>query len=157
MKLHLLRHAKTDQFSVTGKDYDRELLTRGKKQSLGVLNFLENQDLKSTLVYCSGATRTRETLSFLIEQFTETNVHFSNEFYLCSLQSYLEWLWQQNHEEDLFIIGHNFGISDLANYFLEENHEMQTAEYICIEFPFNNWTETSIATGNLFLRFRPSV
>jgi|TARA_R110000737_G_scaffold2188_3_gene6177 phosphohistidine phosphatase len=157
MKLHLIRHAKTEQFSPTGKDFDRELMERGKKQGVELNQFLSNQDLKGALVFCSSSARTRETLSFLTDNFGPENIFFEKSFYLCSEKTYLDWLWQQNHNKDLVIIGHNFGISDLANYFLDESNEMRTAEYVCISFPFESWKETSRSTGSLYLRYRPSA
>ena len=57
-------------------------------------------------------------------------------------KTYLKLIWQENHPDDLVLIGHNFGISDLANYFLDNQIELRTAEYICIEFPFDSWGET---------------
>lgn len=155
MKLHLIRHAKTEQFSPTGKDFDRELMERGKKQSLELNQFLLNQDLKDALVYCSIAARTKETLSYLTPNFTPVNCNYDKLFYLCSEKTFLDWIWEQNHDKDIVIVGHNFGISDLANYFLDENNEMRTAEYVCISFPLESWAETSRATGSLVLRYRP--
>jgi phosphohistidine phosphatase len=157
MKLHLIRHAKTEQFSPTGKDFDRQLMERGKKQGIELSQFLKNQDFKNAVILCSSAARTRETLAFLVSNFSEKNIVFDKEFYLCSVQTFLDSLWKQNHSKDIVIIGHNFGISDLANYFLDENFEMRTCEYVSISFPFDSWSETSRATGSLALRYRPSV
>ncbi len=157
MKLHLLRHAKTEQFSPTGKDFDRELMERGRKQSAQLNQFLSNQDLKNTVVLCSSSARTKETLSFITANFKEENCFFEKDLYLCSVKTFLEILWKMDDGNDLFIVGHNFGISDLANYFLGDEIEMRTAEYLLITFPFENWNETSRATGSLSLRYRPSV
>jgi len=157
MKLHLIRHAKTEQFSPTGKDFDRELMKRGRKQCVELNQFLVNQDLKDTLVFCSSADRTKETLSYLMTNFSNENCFFDKELYLCSLKFYLEFLWKINHEKDIMLIGHNFGISDLANYFLDSEIEMRTAEYLLVSLPFDSWNETSGATGSLTLQYRPSA
>jgi phosphohistidine phosphatase SixA len=45
MKLYLLRHAKTDQHSTTGKDFDRSLLPRGKHQSLLMAEHFTNENI----------------------------------------------------------------------------------------------------------------
>ena len=158
MLLHLIRHAKTNQVSPTGKDFDRELMPRGWKQCEELSSYLTgNLDFTSCKVICSSATRTRETLAGLRANFSEFETHFSEEMYLCSLKTYLKLIWSEKHTEDLILIGHNFGISDLANYFLDTESEMKTSEYICIEFPFDSWDETFQSTGILKNRFRPSA
>ncbi|MGJ8661182.1 MAG: SixA phosphatase family protein [Bacteroidota bacterium] len=157
MKLHLIRHAKTEQSSQTGKDFDRKLMHRGQKQSLELNQFLSNQDFKNTTVLCSSAVRTKETLSYLTDNFKNENCFYNKDLYLCSLQNYLDLLWKQGHGNDLVLIGHNFGISDLANYFLDDLIELRTAEYLLITFPFDKWSETSKATGSLSLRYRPAI
>jgi phosphohistidine phosphatase len=157
MKLHLIRHAKTEQFSPTEKDFDRQLMERGKNQGAELNNFLLNQELKNTLVFCSSAARTAETLSHIKENFNSEHCFHERSFYLCSEKTYLDWLWKQNHNKDILIIGHNFGISDLANYFLDDTIEMKTAEYTCISFPSESWKETSRSTGSLVFRYRPSA
>ena len=45
MKLHLLRHAKTNQVSPTGKDFDRELLPRGYEQIQELKLFLADNPI----------------------------------------------------------------------------------------------------------------
>ncbi|MFA7272650.1 MAG: histidine phosphatase family protein [Crocinitomicaceae bacterium] len=157
MKLHLIRHAKTEQFSPTEKDFDRQLMKRGKSQGKELSEFLLKTTISESHVHCSSAARTRETLDYLMDNFQSSPILFHKELYLCSLDTYLKWIWSQNHGSDLVLIGHNFGISDLANYFLDTVIEIRTAEYICIEFPFHSWKETSRATGVLTNQFRPSA
>ena len=155
MKLHLIRHAKTEQFSPTGKDFDRALMTRGRKQAKELNQFLDNQYLKETLVYCSNAARTKETLAHIMPNFSKENCFFLNELYLCPLKTFLEFIWKMDHQKEIMFIGHNFGLSDLANYFLESSIELRTAEYLIISFPFDSWNETFRSTGAPSLQFRP--
>lgn len=157
MQLHLLRHAKTKQESPTGKDYDRSLMERGWHQCAELNTFLSTQNFSQAKVICSGAKRTRETLAGIEQNFDSHQVEFRDELYLCSLEEYLKTIWSQSGSRDLFLIGHNFGISDLANYFLDTYLEMKTAEYICIEFPFDDWNASFQSTGTLKNRFRPEA
>lgn len=158
MLLHLIRHAKTDQESPTGKDFDRELLPRGWKQCAELSIHLTGVlDFTTCRVICSSSKRTRQTLEALSANFSEEETDFSEEMYLCSVKTYLKLIWQEKHTEELVLIGHNFGISDLVNYFSDTQIEMKTAEYICIEFPFDSWAETFQSTGILKSRFRPSA
>ncbi len=158
MLLHLIRHAKTDQESPTGKDFDRELLSLGWQQCAELSTYLTGElDFTTFRVICSSAKRSRQTLEGLSANFSEEETDFTEELYLCSVKTYFKLIWQENHPDDLVLIGHNFGISDLANYFLDTQIEMRTAEYICIKFPFDSWDETFQSNGILKSRFRPSA
>ena len=52
MKLHLLRHAKTNQISPTGKDFDRELLPRGYEQIAELKQYLEDSPIAPKHILC---------------------------------------------------------------------------------------------------------
>lgn len=152
MQLHLIRHGKTNQASKTGRDFDRELLGRGIQQS---------QDLGKVIsgglnlnILCSSSQRTRETFENLCKTGTFSSAVYMDNLYLCSQNDLLEIIWKTNDRRDLMIIGHNFGISDLAGYFLDEDVEMRTGEYLLLEFPFDHWKEVSRATATLVHRYR---
>lgn len=156
MKLHLLRHAKTDQWSVTGRDFDRRLLPKGIAQSNVLGEHLPGMNVQQ--VWCSSAVRTRETLSILQHYQSFKDVQYSDGLYLCSREDLLKSLWNHKQSGDVFIIGHNFGISDLATYLTDEHIELRTCEYICIEFAgAKSWAETSGGTGDIRYRYRPKV
>lgn len=150
MKLHLIRHAKTNQISPTGRDIDRELLPKGWAQ-LEILKkkIKPGQD---DVILSSSSARTRQTSEIL---FPLSPVHFIDDFYLCSVKTFLEHIWKQQNSSDLWIIAHNFGISDLVEYFTNDELEMRTSEYICISFDIDSWMEASRSTGTIIDRFRP--
>lgn len=158
MKLHLVRHGKAEKDSASGKDFDRGLAPKGVAQSELLGDHLKINELNSTItVWCSDAARTRETLGGLRTSIPFTNVTYRKDLYLCSRDHLLDQIWQHSGKGDLMIIGHNFGISDLAEYFLEEFIELRTGEYISIHFVCDNWNETSKGTGIIADRFRASV
>ena len=155
MKLHILRHAKTNDFSDTSKDIDRKLLPEGIKQATNLRSYFSKiQDIETT--WCSEARRTRQTCEIVLSE-THPKPVFHLDLYLASKQTILQKLWTFQSKGDLLIIGHNFGISDLINYFTEENIELETGEYVCIEFNCSSWTETSMGTGTILDRYRPHV
>jgi phosphohistidine phosphatase SixA len=71
--------------------------------------------------------------------------------------SLLDFIWKLEGKEDILLIGHNDGISDLASYFTDEYIGLQTAGYCCIEFDSENWKNTSKSLGRLVDSFRPKV
>lgn len=157
MKIHLLRHAKTEQLSVTGKDFDRALKERGIEQSKEMAQYLLKQGIKELETWCSTANRTRQTLCYLSDVLNPSQVEFMDDLYLCEQETFLKKLWDLNHKNDLFIIGYNDGLSDLASYFADEMIHLSTCEYICFSFSADSWVELSKGTGIIANRFRPQA
>ena len=130
---------------------------RGWNQCSELNEYLKKINLENATVLCSSAARTKETLEGIKDNFQEKNIHYLEDLYLCSLQTYLKHIWSKDKQKDLVFVGHNFGISDTANYFLDTTDEMKTGEYVRISFPFEKWEETFAATGILEDRFRSNT
>jgi phosphohistidine phosphatase len=157
MKIHLLRHAKTEQLSTSGKDFDRKLKERGVLQSKEMAQFLSSNEIHDLETWCSTARRTRQTLTYLTDTLKPSKLEFMDDLYLCEQETFLKKLWDLNRENDLFIIGHNDGLSDLASYFADEMIHLSTCEYICFSFSADSWAELSRGTGIIVNRFRPQA
>lgn len=156
MKLHLIRHAKTDPSSDSGKDFDRKLLPKGVIQANVLGNYFKEQSVSFSNTYCSSAVRTKETLT-IIQEITELgNIHLLDELYLTDKEVYLKIIWELKHQKDILFIGHNDGISEFASYLVEKEIHMKTCTYLCIEFKADSWVEVSKGTGELLTNFRPS-
>ena len=78
MKIHLLRHAKTEVLSPTGKDFDRELAEKGLRQAIEMKAFLSKTDWKKTLLLCSDASRTKQTLENVALEGQFKAIEYSN-------------------------------------------------------------------------------
>lgn len=153
LRLHLLRHAKTEQFSPTGKDFDRYLMKKGLRQRDDLKQFFQTIP-NIEHVWCSSAKRTRETLEVL-EGLPVPKFH--DDLYLCSHKAMLTMLWESNPQGDILMVGHNFGISDLVNYFCDSDIELRTGQYACISFDCDNWSEAFRGTGTIAQLYRPEV
>jgi phosphohistidine phosphatase len=157
MKIHLVRHAKTDPDSLSGKDFDRKLLSKGIAQANVLAFFFHENKIHLGFTYCSEAIRTTETLNILSFTNDLGKISFLKELYLADREVYLKLIWEQKHAKDLLIVGHNDGISSLASYLIEETCFLKTCGYVCIEFSANSWDEVSRGTGKLIEEFRPMV
>ena len=155
MKLHLIRHGKAENGSAETNDFNRKLTSKGIKQTTELGIYLTK--LNNTEVWCSDAIRTRETLDSLQKSCHFTDVKHFIDLYLCSKDDLLAHLWKRNSFDDLIIVGHNFGISDLLSYFTEERLEMRTSEYYCLDFGELASNETSQGTGTIVDQYRPQV
>lgn len=157
MKIHLIRHAKTDPNSLSGKDFDRKLMTKGIIQANVLGYYLKDQNIQVPFTYCSSAIRTKETLAVISKILPLEKISYTDELYLADREAYLKLIWDLKHGKDVMLVGHNEGISDFASYLLEEDILMKTSHYLCIEFDSKLWKEVSRGTGKIIADFRPSV
>ena len=154
MILHFLRHAKTNQVSPTGRDFDRELLPRGYEQLSELKSKLAQSPITFTRVFCSSAKRTRQTWTEIADLFPNATISFHNELYLASQQTLLNFLNQQQSTETILLIGHNEGLSDLASYLTGSDIHLKTCGYVQLSFPFDHSGFISSNTGNILNSFR---
>lgn len=157
LTLHLIRHAKTHQHSVSGKDKDRGLMEKGIAQANLLGNYLQTHHIELGRMLCSSATRTRQTKAIVCQHLAEQcRVTYNDNLYLASKEELLQELMNET-EQTLTIFGHNEGISELVSYCTEEYIHMRTAEFISLTFPFNHWSHIVQGTGTILLRYRPEV
>lgn len=154
MKLHLLRHAKTNQSSSTGLDFDRELLPRGYEQLQEFKDFYAQQPFRVGHILCSSAVRTRQTHHEIAKLFAGIPVTFRQDLYLASAEEMLQIINEFKCAEDLLVIGHNEGISDLASVLSGDYILLKTCGYVCLEFPFEHSGFISRETGKPEKTFR---
>lgn len=157
MKLHLLRHAKTQPIQPNQKDFDRKLLPKGQEQARLMGEYLNEKLSRKITVFCSSSARTRQTAKNVQQTFDFRDIRFDEKLYLADLNTLLDFIWSLDHNNDVLLIGHNDGISELASYFTDSYVGLQTAGYVCVEFEANSWQETSKGLGRLVEAYRPDV
>ena len=147
MKLHLLRHCKTESMTPSGKDFDRKLMPKGVAQSKLLADFFNEQTLEDCLYFSSSSARTRETVTRTFSKAIQKEVQYKDELYLASVGDLVQFVNSLGATSDLFIIGHNEGLSDLVHYLTEEPIELQTGDYISIHFDVENSAMIFAGTG----------
>ena len=156
MKLHLLRHAKTDQNSLTGKDFDRKLLKKGKDQSEEMGKYFKKQNFNPSKIICSTATRTKETITIIqTEQKFNSKIEYVDELYLAEKEKIFSIISNISEGEDVFIIGHNNGLSNLASYLVDDFIDLSTCDFVTIQFNTDTWQEISKGLGVVIDRYHP--
>ena len=155
MIVHLLRHAKTETSSTSGKDYDRKLVAKGHEQCTQLKNIISVILGAETKVYCSSAQRTRETAKLIFD--SAKPISYFDELYLCGKKRLFDFICEQNSEKEILIIGHNFGVSELASYFIGKQVVMKTGGFMSIEFPDFSIGEISASTGILMSNHRCNI
>lgn len=156
MQLHLLRHAKTNQVSPTGKDFDRELLPRAFEQITELKQYFAARPIAPKYILCSTAKRTRQTLAELQALWPNAQMLFRDELYLASKQEILSVICALNTPEEILVVGHNEGLSELAIYLSDQAIWLKTCGLVSLEFPFESSALVSKETGVIVGRFRVS-
>lgn len=159
LTLNLIRHAKTQQSSPTGNDYDRELLDKGMCQANVLGTYLQTHHIPLGKIICSSAARTQQTGSIICQHLTERcdfelTKDLYNAFYNEIVQV-IETLGK--NESTVTIIGHNEGISQLAGYLSGESNHLRTSEIITLAIPFDSWEYLSQGTAQIIFQYRPEV
>ncbi len=132
-------------------------MTKGKLQANKMAEFLATKNWKDTVLFCSSAKRTKETFEYIKNKTKFKEVSFHQSLYLAELKDLLEFIWKLESKSDVFIIGHNNGLSDLATYFVGENTHLKTCTYLCISFESEFSSECSRDLGIIQEVYRPEV
>ena len=155
MIVHLLRHAKTEISSNSGRDFDRRLASEGHHQCVELQKIIQSNISLKTKISCSSANRTKETAALLFEE--SRSIDYFESLYLSDLSGLLAFIWKQESDADMLIIGHNFGISELASYLIGKQVVMRTCGFISIDFEGLTAKEISNANGVLISNHRCSI
>jgi phosphohistidine phosphatase len=115
-RLFLLRHAKSSWDDSELLDHDRPLAPRGRRAMELLAEHLVRERVLPTLVLCSSAQRTRETLEWIAPALGEgISVRIEDELYAASELRLFERLRAvEVGVESLMLIGHNPGLEQLA-------------------------------------------
>lgn len=154
MKIYLVRHASPTSQSISGKDADRSLSIKGYQESALLSAFLEAH-VEPCEVWCSSAVRTCETLLEISRKWQPLKTTYLPQLYLASREILLREIWHSSSSENLMILGHNFGLSQLLSYLTGTEHVMQTAELVELNFEGLSRAEVSESTASIGLRFCP--
>lgn len=139
---------------------DRDLKMKGLRQLERMSDFFITnfRDIEFR-VFCSNSIRTRSTFRELEPILNIKELTFHDDLYLASRNQLLQFLEKQSDEsENILLIGHNFGLSDLCTYISGETTLLPTCGLIVFNFPeFSNTNEISRETGVEHFRYFPKV
>jgi phosphohistidine phosphatase len=151
-RLVLLRHAKSSWSNPAMSDWERPLNERGKRDAPEMAHKMLKDACQPSLIICSDAVRTRDTLNLLLPVLGSENkeVVFEGRIYEAELQTLLSITQSiSDDHETVLVIGHNPGLSLLAMYYTGEPIEMPTCAYVEMEFQIDSWSGLSRGLGNL--------
>lgn len=146
--LYILRHAQPQSTAPSGNDFERQLNEKGKEQVHLLASYLEQNPI-STPFECvvSSAKRTQQTFAGIQTVLEKNNCYqgtaYYEQLYHASQSDLLHFLWNYKSENNILLVGHNNGISDMVSYFTGKNVHLEPADFICLAFDVNDWKEIS--------------
>lgn len=159
LRLCLLRHMKTAWALPGQRDIQRALNNLGKEDLAIVRGWIRERQLTPGHVFCSPATRTRQTLEGIQPAFAApATVDFCPELYSGFTDEYLDCIMGHEKPETLLLIGHNPTCASLANILATsgDNESLNTISYkypagamAIIDFDIDSWAEIKPGSGIL--------
>lgn len=150
MNLYLLRHAHTEKAKGNTTDFERQIDEKGQEQLTEMKGYLkENYADVPFQVYCSPATRTKTTFQNVKTAMNVVHEEYVHELYLPSRDNLLHFLWNADQKtDDVMIIAHNNGISEIASYLLNQSTMLPTCGLVVLTFEgINKLSEISQGTA----------
>jgi phosphohistidine phosphatase len=147
MELILIRHAHAGPY--TSPDEARHLSERGIEEAQELAAKLASYALPDGLWYVSDAIRTLETYQIL----TDKPAEVSNDWYHASGPAYLEKLGK-SPSACVYLVAHNPSISYVASYLSGEQIQMDTANFVHLQWPrLDAWEEVTQGSATVKARF----
>jgi phosphohistidine phosphatase len=113
-RLILLRHGKAEGWAASGRDFDRSLNERGRRESAAVGRRLAEAGLIPDVVLISPSARTRQTWDQLAASFPKARPEFQDGLYnadTAELRRVSELAGRS--ARTVMVVGHNPGLQDL--------------------------------------------
>lgn len=155
--LILLRHAKSSWKDMSQDDFDRPLNKRGKRDAPLMAQKFKERELVPDLILSSPAVRTKLTTEEFVYGLGGGGdeggsiLKYVSQIYEAHYQALLQLLRQQEDiYQSILLVGHNPGLTDLANYFSFEYIEnIPTTGIICFDLPINQWRQINSESASL--------
>ncbi len=159
-RLLLLRHAKAERSQDGGRDHDRRLSERGRRDAQQAGAYLARHGDMPNQVIVSPATRTRETWELAATALTPRPPFvFEPRVYEASLQTLLAIVQKTAPGvQSLMMIGHNPGMHELAAHLIGTGdvdtrqrllEAFPTSGLAIIDFAFDRWDRLHAQAGRL--------
>lgn len=144
--LIVMRHAKTEEQQLDQKDYDRNLLERGKNDALVMAGILKEKGFLPEIIIASSANRTVQTAEIVAKEFDYDleKIQSNSDLYLSSSRTLATVVESLNDEiESCCIIAHNPGVSEFV---FDMNRgaidrALPTAGFVVFSFLAKSWED----------------
>lgn len=151
--LIIVRHAKAKEITTGQADFDRKLSKRGVSDAHLIGQMLKELAIQPDKIYASPSRRTTMTANILAEElaYPADELIFDHEIYEASSNTLLNIVNNfDDHIKVAFLIGHNPGLTLLADYLSNANIEfIPTSGMVNLVFEMESWKMVSKDLGSL--------
>ena len=152
-QLTLVRHAKSSWGNPDLNDFDRPLNKRGQQDAPLMGHRLKQRNFAPDLLLASPACRARLTAEALADQLNLDNklVAYNPHIYQATVSELVAMLCAiADDQQNVLLVGHNPGITDLANYLVGGRLEnIPTCGIFSVELQIQSWQQLAPAAARL--------
>lgn len=157
-RLYLLRHAKSSWGDSALSDSDRPLAPRGRRAAERMAAHIHDADVRPSLVLCSSALRTRETLAAILPALGEAVVVVIDpSLYSAGAKEIVDRVRAASDDvPSIMVIGHNPGMQEFALTLATSGPALSavregfvTGALATLEFPGEHWRLLGPGTAEL--------
>ncbi len=149
--LYLLRHSDAENSFINRSDFTRKLNRFGREKAR-VFSSNFASEINVNLIFCSNATRTKETLQLL--ELPEIETKFRDILYLAQKEVLITEIQNVSKKiNKILLVGHNNGLSDLLHYLTGTNMLLSTCQMVEIQIETDDWALIGRDTGSLLRNF----
>lgn len=159
-QLLLLRHAKSDWNADFGRDHDRPLSARGRRDAAAIGRFLEAPSRQPDHVITSSALRAHDTVRRAAREGSwAASIEVDPELYASPAEAVLAQARQTpDAVSTLLLAGHEPVWSDLVSLLAGGgNHRMPTAAVACLRLHGGRWRDLTPGRATLLWLVPPKI
>jgi phosphohistidine phosphatase len=155
LRLTLIRHAKSSRDDMSLEDFVRPLNDRGKRDAPEMGRRLRESGVQSDLIVSSPAKRAIKTARIIAGEigFPEADILEAAGIYEAAADELLGLVQGLPEEKrDVMLVGHNPGLTDLANLFIRPGIEnIPTCGLVRLAFDAQHWRDILPCSASLLI------
>ena len=160
LELILFRHARSETFSTSITDFDRDLVDSGIQDTNKVCSYLATKIDTPDRIISSPAKRALATADIIATalQYPEDAIETQAEIYEASLKNLQEIIDTfRMKDKRILLVGHNPGFSELSTYLAGNAMALPTAAVAGFRFNLSTWKAICQNSGQCFLFDLPEI
>lgn len=150
--IYIVRHAKAEDDSASGRDFDRALTGKGIRTAEKMGKRLARRHLLPDIIITSPAQRALQTAQIIGKTIKYPGEIIQNKTIYNSMASSLIDIIKNTEKniQSLMLVGHNPSLTDLVNYFCPSGIEnLPKAAVAAVKISENDWGKITQRCGKL--------
>jgi len=149
--LYIIRHAKSSWKDLALDDFERPLNKRGKRDAPVMGERLAKNQVMPDIILSSPAKRAKMSAKIIANKVHyDKKIIFKQEIYEADQQTLQKIVNNIDDRYDTaFLVGHNPGLNELAEYYVNYEENLPTCGIIGIAFTCNHWKESNAENARL--------